>query len=358
MKIVIIINSFKDGGAERVASLLANNFSADHSVYIITRDEEKNYFYTLSDRIIKIQIPIQKKNSPLFYVISLAKIILHIKPDIIISFMTETNILTLIAATIARVLNPFHKMKIKISERTDPREQKVRKSVSFLRKVLYPVASEIIVQTESVKSWASDLVNKDKVKVIPNPANYELLKNCRDIDFVVHTKKYILSIGRLSQEKGHDLLIEAFQMVLKNHPELDLLIVGDGPNKQLLNEKVFQLGLSKNVFFMGRKKNVYNYLKNAELFVLPSRYEGFPNVLAEALVTGTPSISNDCKSGPADLLKGDMSKYLVKDISPKGIADKINFALSQPDLKKQFEEYSALVKSELEINHIAKKWIE
>lgn len=360
MKILIVINTLKDGGAERVASLLANQFSSKHSVHLVTRDKPNDYFYQIESKVQSIQIPHSKNgsNSPLLFSIKLSRIILQIKPDLVISFMTETNILAILSMLIAKIVNPFLETKIEVSERTDPREKKVRMHISILRKMLYPLAYRLVVQTEGVKEWAKTIISEKKIKIIPNPVNLESIIKNSDPNYIRHPREFILCIGRLSFEKGHDLAIEAFKYLAFRFSELDLVIVGDGPLRFNLEKQVQILGLSNRVFFEGKKKNIYDYLLNSEFLLLPSRFEGFPNVLAEALVTGTPSISNNCNSGPSELLKGEMAQYLIQDMTPEGIANKIELILLDTNRRDKFKNFSSTVRQELEIYNIAKKWIE
>lgn len=356
MKILFIINSLDPGGAEKTSSLLTNYLSKDHEVILVTRKDKDTFFYPTSSRIKVVPIICWKKNrlKILFhYANSLRKLIRKENPDAVISFLTESNILAIISSLLANKKN-----KLIISERTNLANHKLPLLVNLLRRLLYPFASKLVIQTEDIFHLASNLIAKEKIAVINNPIDLDIMKKNSLRNFRPERAQYILSIGRFSKEKGQHILIEAFFLIAERFPEKYLILIGEGPEKASLQKKISSSPLGGRIIFLGTKINIIDYLSNAELFVLPSLYEGFPNVLAEALSCGTPSISFDCPSGPSSLLTGLMSQYLVNDISSKSLADKMIYVLDKKSVKRDFQEFAETVRMKLSLEKISKKWID
>ena len=176
-------------------------------------------------------------------------------------------------------------------------------------------------------------------KVINNPINTEYINNkkdiCEDIDFEFkQNKKYIISVGRLIKQKRNIDLIKAFFELQKSDDSLELIFLGDGVLKNNLIFESEKFNLKEKIHFLGNVKNPFYYLAKSDLFVLTSEFEGFPNVLVEAMACGLPVISSDCKSGPREILEDEKYGllYPVGDIS--SLIEKIKFYLYE-DIQKE-----------------------
>ena len=131
-----------------------------------------------------------------------------------------------------------------------------------------------------------------------------------------HSKNTIITVGRLTNQKGHLALIHSFQYVVKEIKNAQLIILGQGPLEDKIKEEIKKLHLEKNIKLIGYQKNPYIYMKKSTIFVLSSFYEGMPNVILEAMYCGLPIISTDCKSGPREIIEpNDYLKEETKDIS-------------------------------------------
>ncbi|TNH75635.1 hypothetical protein CF105_02200 [Aeromonas veronii] len=302
MNIAFIIHSMSNGGAERVVASLSNYFSSiGHNVTILTQTSNE-CFYAL-DKRIKIYNLCDKENSGFrgyleraFYI---RKFIKNIKIDIAISFMTSSNI-SLSMASMGL------DCKVYGSERTYPPLHKIPKKLQLLRNVFYRFLDAIIVQTNDTKEWFDNNVITKSVIVIPNPVNYPLCDTRPIVDVPIRRsgRRIIVSVGRLVSSKGHAKLIQTFSDYRESIPNADLYILGDGKEYDALKKMVFSYSLQDRVFIIGRVGNISDWYKFSDVFVMASEYEGFPNVLLEAMSFGLPSVVMDCHSGPRDIIDG------------------------------------------------------
>jgi glycosyltransferase involved in cell wall biosynthesis len=235
------------------------------------------------------------------------------KPDLIISFLIYTNILTVIAS-----LGLGH--PVIISERDDPWHPTDNLMWRTLRKMIYPLANKIIVHTPHAKTYFAPWLHP-KITPLPNPLIVpDDLKPKENYE----PKGIIVSIGRLAHQKGFDTLIQAFKNFLINYPRYQLVIIGEGPEYSRLNSLCKEWGLMNHVIFKGAIKNVFDDLKNADFFVLASRYEGFGNVLCEAMACGVPIISTKT-SGALEILQDTIDSLLVPIENPEALTEKMEF---------------------------------
>ena len=315
MKITLVISSLGPGGAESVMSELANYLVAKGNfVTIVTLSAPtQKPFYTLNSKIILKQINMKSKNKTkllqrivniLLRCYKLRKAIMNSMPNVVLSFIDIMNITTLLAMK-------GIKIPIIVSERIDPNYHKIPALYSWLRNKLYHDSYSIIVQTKSSLDYFSSKIRK-KSKIIPNP-NRLLKKSERKI---LRNPRVIVTVGRLEEQKDHQTLIKAMPKVISKYPNLILKIYGEGSLRKKLKKLVCSLGLQKNIFLNGLTKNIEKCLNEADLFVFPSLYEGFPNALLEAMASGLPCIASDC-SGNNDIIEHNLSGKLfkIKDIN-------------------------------------------
>ena len=179
----------------------------------------------------------------------------------------------------------------------------------FVFKSLYSIGYSsvdlLINQTEYMKEQLIEglpwLEKKTNIQVIPNPINLKAIQNIQLSTEKVHPREFIVSAGRLIPEKGYDILIEAFSEIAKEHPHLDLLILGEGHKRQELEEQIRILKLEDRIFLKGHVANVYDFFNQASLCVVASRVEGFPNVLLQMMSQNSKVVSTKCAGGIEDL---------------------------------------------------------
>lgn len=325
MRVTLVIGSLGAGGAERVISIMANWWATHgHHVTLVTLDAPGQEFFRLDARIARVGLGLMKDSGGTWEALqnnaarirALGAVIAASQSDAVISFTDTVNVLTLLAT--ARLGVP-----VIVSERVDPRRHGIGTAWSKLRQWTYARASAVVVQSEGVADWMRRTMRLDRCEVIPNPVP-PLDEQC---DSVVgppsglarteHDGRVAMAMGRLVEQKGFDLLLQAFSRVAAGNPAWRLVIVGDGPARSPLCALAAELGVSDRVSFSGRVHNPQAWLHIADLFVLSSRYEGFPNALLEAMACGVACVSFDCQSGPADIIRPEINGLLVppEDIS-------------------------------------------
>jgi GalNAc-alpha-(1->4)-GalNAc-alpha-(1->3)-diNAcBac-PP-undecaprenol alpha-1,4-N-acetyl-D-galactosaminyltransferase len=314
MQLTLIIATLEAGGAERVLSIMANYWAKKgHQITIITLSvSETDFFYIHPDirriALDKMSISINPTQAILGNfqrVQRLRQAILASRPQAIISFIDKVNILTLLACIGVRI-------PVIISERTDPRHYSIGRIWSGLRRLLYPHSSALVVQSEAVRGWARGFLRDSMIHTIPNPVTPPTDAECQDSEWaaLLPPGPIIAALGRLCAEKGFDLLLKAAAQVLKSHSDWTLIIIGEGMERENLERLAAGLDISHRVRFLGFVPEPMRLLPRADLFVLSSRFEGFPNALLEAMACGLPVISTDC-SGARAIIRNGVDGILV-----------------------------------------------
>tara|TARA_B100000963_G_scaffold144100_1_gene125559 strand:- start:13358 stop:14455 length:1098 start_codon:yes stop_codon:yes gene_type:complete len=360
-KLIIFFPIFNRGGLEQVANYLLENleFSKISVLFITYR---KNKYLNENNKKIKIIAPTQtNKNFSnfkklIFCTYELIKLLKKnsSKDTVILSLQNNS-----ISILIAKIFN----YKIIIKNAT-PIEallylNNIFKTilVFFAKIITYNLANKIIVNSKSnMISLSKFIYNKKKIKLIYNPVN---LKNRKF--FNKKNKKYILTVSRLVYEKGIHILIKAFKKIKKQ--DYKLIIVGDGVYKKKLIKLVKSLKLQKKVVFTGWINNPEKFYLNSKLFILPSFFEGFGNVLIEAMNLKVPCISTLGSGSPKEILGNGKYGYLVQKQNVDELTKKINYCLENPrKIKKKaglakkslarFQPAKSINKYILEINSI------
>jgi glycosyltransferase involved in cell wall biosynthesis len=319
--LMIIIHSLKGGGAERVvANLLKGLSRRDFSITLLLYEGIFDYLIPENVEVITLDILssrniLKTTKGFILKIISIARLIKKNKPDIIFSLLSDTNVITILA----RSLSGVHS-KVIVSERNHPslslKNELYGGITKFLMRYCYPKAERIIAISQGIKKDLLENFNLpgEKIEVIYNPldiAEIETL-SAEEINHPWFNDELpiIISIGRLTKQKGHSYLIKVFSMVRQSLP-CRLVIIGTGEEEENLVNMVNTLGLKNDVEFLGFQRNPFKYMARSSLFISASRYEGFGNVLVEAMALGLPVISTDCPSGPAEIIEHGKNGILV-----------------------------------------------
>lgn len=318
--IAFVIGALTPGGAERVISTLCNGMIENFHITIITF-KKSTPFYRLDDRI-KVISCFDKIDKPasVFGSIKLnynilkkvTTIVKNEKIDLLIGFITSANII----ATLAARRNGIPCL---ISERNDPLKKDIPRFWVMLRKLVYPKADNLIVQTEKVKTIYTKKLKCKNITVLPNPISSDLTK-LRKNDVI--REKIILTVGRLNSDKRQDKLIRAVDTLKLEGWKV--IIIGKGPNKKKLTNLIESLHLSDQIEILSNIKNIQDYYLKASIFVFTSKSEGFPNALLEAMHFGLPCISTDCNYGPSDILTNGKDGFLVPVNDQELLVEKID----------------------------------
>ncbi len=335
MKICFVSLWLEAGGAERVVVNLANRYvKIGHNVSIVTLGSEKQGSFYPVDSKVRMQylnllydscIPktIMKFVKSIAALYKIRKIIKNNKPDVVVPFMYSAGILTLLACI-------GLKEKIIVSERVDPFSHSAGIICHLLRNLTYRWAKYIVVQTESIGKFFYNLGKK--VIVIPNIAR------AAPSDFKKDARQNnIITVGRLDQQKAHDVLIKAFAKISNEYPECTLTIYGEGALRKKLEQLAEDCHIKNKVHFPGVAKNVWEVLSKGHIFVFPSRYEGFPNALCEAMAIGLPVVATEC-TGSRDIITHEEDGLLVSIDNVDALADAIKRLLGNSDLQNKLSD--------------------
>jgi GalNAc-alpha-(1->4)-GalNAc-alpha-(1->3)-diNAcBac-PP-undecaprenol alpha-1,4-N-acetyl-D-galactosaminyltransferase len=229
----------------------------------------------------------------------LRRTIQRLEPDAVLSFLTQTNIMTVLAT---RGLD-VHTV---ISERNDPRLQRHRPRIELLRRLVYRRADVVTANSRGALTALEAIVPKDKLAFLPNP-----LMAAATSEATVFAAPTVITVGRLVAQKGLDVLLAAWAMVVEMLPDWRLAVVGGGPLEAELRALAAKLNIANSVDWIGQVRDPFPLLRGAEFFVLTSRFEGTPNALLEAMACGLPAIVSDASPGPCELIGPDGSAGLI-----------------------------------------------
>ena len=319
--IIFILPDLETGGAERIITTLANELPREYFLpKIMLMRKVGGYLKLLKDDVEIIDLKTERIRSSLKPILSE---ISKRKPDIVFSGFGEVN------AYLSMFIKLFPKTKFIARETNVVSKHVTRKEIKFFYN-FYNNYKTIICQSNEMQN---DLVKNFKIKPnkiikINNPVDFNFIENAvknshKPEEFITNFKN-VVAIGNLSPRKGFDNLLKVFSR-LKNENIL-LHILGDGKDKEMLHQMKEMLGL-KHVIFHGRQENPYRFLTHADLFVLSSRYEGFPNVLLEAGACGTYSLANDCPGGISEIISSDTNGEILDIEDYENFANKLKSLL-------------------------------
>jgi glycosyltransferase involved in cell wall biosynthesis len=320
-RIAIFLPGLYDGGAERVMlNLAAGLIRHGYLVDLVLVQAEGPYMNEIPRgvRLVELNKKHLSSQRTVFSLPSLVGYIRREKPDAMLSALNFANVIAFLAKIISRV--PF---RLVISEQNTFSSEiaqfpwYLRWILIFLMKLSYPKVDKITAVSEGVAEDLAQVlrIDREKISVIYNPViSPEIkLKKEEAVDdawFGNNNPPVVLATGRLTKQKGFDILIQAFAQVRKQRL-VHLLILGEGEDRQALLNLIRELDIEQDVRLPGFVKNPYPYMANASLFVLSSRFEGLPTVLVEALYCGTRLVATDCPSGPREILKNGLYGQLV-----------------------------------------------
>jgi GalNAc-alpha-(1->4)-GalNAc-alpha-(1->3)-diNAcBac-PP-undecaprenol alpha-1,4-N-acetyl-D-galactosaminyltransferase len=358
MHIMLVVQSLGSGGAERVASTLVNAWAREgEQVTVLTLDAATPDFYWLDPRVTRVTLDLSCKSpnwqryiwNNIRRVRALRSAVRSRGPDVVVSFIEKTNVLVLLAT---RGLS----VPVVVEEHIDPRMHSVGVIAGWLRRLVYPRARAVVVLTPSVIEWARDIAGRTPVHVIPNPISEQFLRG-KEID-ETRDKHTVVAMGRMEPQKGFDMLLQAFAQCAPKHPDWSLRIVGQGSELERLTALVDELRLGDRVSLDPVVKEPERVLRGSDLFVLSSRYEGFPMVLLEAMASGLPVVSFDCPSGPREMIREGVDGVLVPPNDIGALAGVLDRLMSAQDERQQLGRRAAEVIQRFGLPTVLAMWNE
>ena len=343
-KIMLIVPSLIKGGAERVVSVLSKELSKYYEVYVIIYHNPVEY--EIGGKLINLETPsgsfLRKIKNTFCRVVKLKRLIRKISPDFIVSFMGNLQpILT------------FEPVVVSIHNNPDffPLYRK------FLLKTIYklPNVKKIITVSTGIEKKLNNDYRLKNTKTIYNPLNLDYIAKellaPKPFEF-----DYILAMGRPSRQKGFDILIRSFaKSDLKNR--IKLVILGEGKERNNLEELITELELKNRVLLYGKVDNPFIYMKYAKFFVLSSRYEGFVMVLLEALACDTPVVAANCETGTSEIIENGKNGLLVPIEDEEALKLAMEKIFYDKELYKKIKANTRESVERFDIKNIVKEWL-
>ena len=333
-------------------------------VTIVTITGREHDFYVLHTDVKRIALGLDRNSSSapaaLFHnfrrVFILRRVLLQEKPDVALGMMATASILLALAAKGLGIPAIG-------GERIYPPMLPLGRIWEFLRRKSYAHLSAVVAQTEAASQWLRDNIHFAKVVVIPNPVIYPLIPHEPRVSPEMGNREgvcnhVLLAAGRLEPQKQFDRLLDAFAELASQFSDWRLVIVGDGTERPKLEKQVVSLGLEGRVQLPGAVGNIAEWYKAADLFVMTSRFEGFPNTLLEALAHGITAVSVDCETGPREILRHETDGLLVPQDDPHALVLALARLMTNEPLRHRYAARAAEVRERFSLARVAGQWEE
>ncbi|MCK4321004.1 glycosyltransferase [candidate division WOR-3 bacterium] len=360
IKILFILDVLEFGGAQRVSLNILRFLNRSRFTPLLTLLKGKgNYIKMLPQDVTAYNLNLKRAR---FGVFDLVRILKITRPHIVFS---TVNYIDEVVNVALRIYAGSYKLILRSPNFPSQNIHKYPVYVRLISRWSYNKADMVIASTKAMKSDLQLIFDLplEKVKLVHNPVDLQLIsslskKSVEEKLFHTEGDNYrpvIVSMGRLTEQKGFTYLIRAFKMVQNELPS-KLVIIGDGAQKRDLENLTESLGIAEDVIFLGLQSNPYKYLANSDLFVLSSLWEGFPNSLVEAMTCGIPVISTDCPSGPKEIITNGENGLLVPPKDYQALVNSILQVLTNKKLASNLAESGLERVKDFEVKMITKKY--
>ncbi len=358
-RVTVVSGSLYGGGAERVVVDLCRHLrDSGREVTLLTLTGDDPDAYKAPDGVRRERLEIRRKSRSLFhtfwYLLGRIKAVrlklVSLKPDAVVSFIDQINMLTIISLFGTGI-------PVIVSERVHPGYNPITRAWLFARYLIYPLANAITVQTTEGADWIRRHMWVKRPVVIPNAVRHlEDLGDNTDRAANSVARPFVLAIGRLNEQKGFDLLLDAFCRSGLARAGWRLVILGEGPERPALQQQATALGIADKVTLPGFVE-VGQWLKRADIFVMSSRYEGFPNALMEAMQMQRACVSFDCPSGPRDLIENERDGLLVAAEDVAALSEALQRLAADPALRSRLGAEASKVGERFSAASVFAKWL-
>lgn len=343
MKLTFVTSTLHAGGAERVISLLANSFCQKGYEVEIVCINKHLVFYPIDEKV-KVWFAEDEVKSPsiLKKVLWLRNHIKNDRPDVVIAFMLEVYCVTL--ASLIGIHVP-----VISSERIDPHF--FGRAKGLLRWLLLRRTTHLVVQTVRIKDFYSAKL-QSRTTIIPNPVTDKVFSLSPTLK-----QKRIIAVGRLAYQKNYPMMFRAFAKVHHDFPDWQLVVYGNGPQKEEIRGVIERLGMEGHIILAGKSDHVVEEMNKSSLFVMSSDYEGMSNALLEAVCVGLPVISTDV-SGAKDLITEGVNGYIVPVGNERALTLALSSMLSSPEKMDEMGRQSKALAPRFREEQIVGQWEE
>lgn len=364
MKILFFVYVMSHYGAQKATANLANHWaSCGKEIIILSMDDRDLHFIDLHPKIRRISINVTGKNQNTFFKIlynikriyRVRKILKEEKPEFAIGIGRLESIILAIAAKKLKNIITIG------SERTHPPMFPMGRINEKLRIMTYPWLDTVTVFVQKNADWLHKNIKNTHVSIIPNAVSRPASSHGRDVEREMlfpkqKDTKILLSVGRLELEKGHDILIDVFSRLVQKYPDWMLVIVGEGSQECNLKKRARDKNIADLVFFPGHVENISQWYEASDLYVFPSRFEGFPNALIEAMAHGLAPISFDCDTGPADIIDHKINGLLIPPENAIMLQEALARLMGDQTLRAKFAAQAVQVQDRFSMERVSKMW--
>ena len=373
-KIMLIAVVYEYGGVSSVIRnilgiLDKNSFNV---VFVVERLEQRHYHIKDDIKFINIDVrpakgSINKIVNLLRHIYQIRTIIVKEKPEVILSFGVSINCLLLLSVLwpvrfMPKVILSEHSEQLFITQKGIPLKQRLCRAVYIaLMSLLYRKTDYILAVSNGIAQHMRKLpfIPSSKIKVVHNPVNIVSIQELskEKIEFTMDRKEVFCvgTVSRLSAEKGVNFLIEGFAKLLKKM-DAQLVIVGDGPERLVLERMAIGLGINNKTVFTGWTDNPYKYMAKMDVFVLSSLWEGFPNVVLEAMACKIPVVASNSSGGIREVIRDGVNGILVKTGSSLAISEAVYNLLSDREKREKIAKEGYVSVKNFDINQIKKQY--
>lgn len=361
MNLLIVIHSMHSGGAERVTASLANYWAEKGwRVTVVTLASISLDFYQLHPAVQRIALNVAGESgnglaaigNNLRRVRALRRVLKQIQPDTALAMMSSANILLALAAMGLKNIQTIG------AEHIYPPRIPLGRSWEILRKWSYGHLDIMVALTAESVTWLRQHTRARHIPAIPNAVSLPLPEQAPYLDFPQRPngQRWLLAVGRLAEQKGFDLLISAFTRLASDFPDWKLIILGEGPARSALQMQISTAGLDNQISLPGRAGNIGKWYEAADLYVMSSRFEGFPNTLVEAMAHSLPAVSFDCDTGPRDIIRNEMDGLLVPAEDVEALEIALRRLMGDEVLRQQFGAKAVEVLERFSMGRIVELW--
>ena len=344
MNLAIVVPSLGAGGAERVAGIVANGLARSGvqvTFIALDRPDQPRHVDLDSEvHLMRLALTGVSRNSLTAIrtnwtrIRALRRALHTASPDGVLSAVTETNVLTLIAAG--------RRWPVLVWEHTDPWFWKLKKSWWWARWLLYRRAVSVVFLSRHHANYFKHRGYQISCEVMPNPVPVLSMTDVNEVA-IPAPKPFILGVGRLDRLKGFFELLGLFKQVKSKHPEWSLVIVGDGDEATALKQSAEDLGISQSVYFTGAVMDPYPYYRACEIFISLSELEGFPMALVEAMSCGCPVVVNAYSEAVHEIINHGQNGFIVDRSNKEKLYQVVDRLVMDNELRKQIGHNSTSV---------------